>query len=303
MANEVYGVDLSRWDNDINYKVFFYTPPYTEFAIIKSTQGTWCKDSRYNQHRTACIESAVYNGAYHYWEVASRGETQAKFFMANTKRTELVSLDVEDLAVPSTISYDYQKAIVGNLKSFLKAIESEWGIKPVIYTANWWWQDRLGNLDAELAEYDLWVANYITNPALAFSGTAKPYLPTPWRTRKKPWKIWQYGVHPHIGEGTALDSNVWCGTRDEFYQYLKLPVPLKREVPKITVSFGQITVPMRYIRNGPGTQYGIIGHLHQGESIFIESFIEAKGEKWGKLQDAQPKYVFLSNGVRWISQP
>ena len=114
---------------------------------------------------------------------------------------------------------NYSKAALSQrVKMCLDEIERLFGRKPIIYTAKYFWQDRVGPV-TWASEYDLWVANYFVT---------KPNLPSDWST----WTFHQdrdnWNV-PGMADPT-IDRDWFNGSEAELMAYAGVGLTLEEKV-------------------------------------------------------------------------
>jgi lysozyme len=169
------GLDVSMWQGKIDW-CHIDSLGY-DFVFIKATQGLRTDPNFfYNWNNCNTIK-----GAYHFFMPNISGIAQAKHFLntVKLKKGDLPPvIDVEFIKVwKSTSKWLASK----NLKEMLTYIETHTGVKPIIYTNNFFWNTRVypfykGPVD----QYPLWIAHYTDN--------LKPYIPFGWNN----WTFWQW---------------------------------------------------------------------------------------------------------------
>ena len=77
-------------------------------------------------------------------------------------------------------------------------VEAELGLKPVVYTSRYFWQDSVGSVD--YSNHPLWIADY--------SSPACPNLPTQWSD----WVFWQDSSTGSVsGISVAVNTDYFNG--------------------------------------------------------------------------------------------
>ena len=161
VEDHVYGIDVSKYQNhsllkwnelalysDTYGEVYAYPTDYhshmqpVTFAFIKATQGI-TQDPFYQKHLENARKHHVIIGAYHFFTIGDDINAQITNF------TQLVKISKGDLPPVLDIESEYsdQKAYIAKLKKYgvkrmqddaikwLIAVESYYGIKPIIYTS------------------------------------------------------------------------------------------------------------------------------------------------------------------------
>ena len=199
----VKGIDISHWQGNIDWPAI---PDEYKFAFMKATEGTGFIDDKFSKN---WFESKGRpRGAYHFWRQAFSGTAQAEHFFDIVEATgdlgELPPVvDLEDTRAPKGGD------IVPRIRQMLQRTEELFGVQPIIYTAQWWWNPWTLN-NPGFGDYDLWVAHY--RPTWL-----RPYLPAGWGD----WQVWQHSSSGKVpGVSGNCDVNV---AKDEWYQSYVTP--------------------------------------------------------------------------------
>ena len=228
VEDHVYGIDVSKYQNhsllkwnelalysDTYGEVYAYPTDYhshmqpVTFAFIKATQGI-TQDPFYQKHLENARKHHVIIGAYHFFTIGDDINAQITNF------TQLVKISKGDLPPVMDIESEYsdQKAYIAKLKKYgvkrmqddaikwLIAVESYYGIKPIIYTSEVWKKHFLA--DKRFDSYDFWISRY--------------YNVEPKKENK--WIFWQRTCKavPH-GYNGEIDVNIYNGNYKEFLNY------------------------------------------------------------------------------------
>ena len=228
VEDHVYGIDVSKYQNhsllkwnelalysDTYGEVYAYPTDYhshmqpVTFAFIKATQGI-TQDPFYQKHLENARKHHVIIGAYHFFTIGDDINAQITNF------TQLVKISKGDLPPVLDIESECsdQKAYIAKLKKYgvkrmqddaikwLIAVESYYGIKPIIYTSEVWKKHFLA--DKRFDSYDFWISRY--------------YNVEPKKENK--WIFWQRTCKavPH-GYNGEIDVNIYNGNYKEFLNY------------------------------------------------------------------------------------
>lgn len=224
--DRVYGIDLSKYQlhgsikwnelalySDSYGEVFAYPnedhnylQPVT-FSFIKATQGI-TQDPFYHYHLENARKHHVIVGAYHFFTIGDDISAQIANF------TQHVKLDKGDLPPVLDLESEYsnQKAYVAKLRKYgvkrmqdeaikwLTAIETYYGVKPIIYTSEVWKKNFLD--DRRFDSYQFWISRYYN------------VMPT------HNWTFWQRTCKaiPHGYHG-EIDVNIYNGSFQGFLEY------------------------------------------------------------------------------------
>lgn len=162
-----YGIDVSSWQNNINWiNVKSDSIPHDlSFFIIKATQGATITDAYFekNWKSIKSISSAPI-GAYHFFMSAEDPVKQAENYIKSVKLQKgdlLPIIDVELDCGGCTELKTSKSELVSNLKTYIQLIEQHYGVKPILYTYSYFYEQYLkGNFD----DYTYWMARYSTQP-------------------------------------------------------------------------------------------------------------------------------------------
>ncbi|TDE46023.1 glycoside hydrolase family 25 protein [Flavobacterium rhamnosiphilum] len=151
------GLDVSEYQGKIRWTyVDTLENKYPlHFVFIRATVGKDRKDRQFNRNWLGAKENKMIRGAYHYYRPNENSLEQAKLFIKTVtlQKGDLPPvLDIEKL--PKNQSIENLKL---GLKRWLNAVESHYGVKPIIYTGERYYDDFLKE---EFSDYLFWIANY-----------------------------------------------------------------------------------------------------------------------------------------------
>ena len=151
------GLDVSEYQGKIHWSyVDTLEKKYPlHFVFIRATVGKDRKDRQFNRNWLGAKENKMIRGAYHYYRPNENSLEQAELFIkiVTLQKGDLPPiLDIEKL--PKNQSLDSLKV---GLKRWLKAVELHYGVKPIIYTGEKYYDDFLKD---EFSNYLFWIANY-----------------------------------------------------------------------------------------------------------------------------------------------
>lgn len=151
------GLDVSEYQGRIRWTyVDTLENKYPlHFVFIRATVGKDRKDRQFNRNWLGAKENKMIRGAYHYYRPNENSLEQAALFI------KTVTLDKGDLPPVLDIEKLPKNQSVENLKlglrRWLNAVESHYGVKPIIYTGERYYDDFLKE---EFSDYLFWIANY-----------------------------------------------------------------------------------------------------------------------------------------------
>lgn len=151
------GIDVSEYQGKIRWTyVDTLEQKYPlHFVFIRATVGKDRKDRQFDRNWLGAKENMMIRGAYHYYRPNENSMEQAELFIKTVtlQKGDLPPvLDIEKL--PKNQSIDNLKI---GLKRWLNAVESHYGVKPIIYTGERYYDDFLKE---EFSDYLFWIANY-----------------------------------------------------------------------------------------------------------------------------------------------
>jgi lysozyme len=151
------GLDVSEYQGKIRWTyVDTLENKYPlHFVFIRATVGKDRKDRQFNKNWVGAKENKMIRGAYHYYRPNENSIEQAELFIKTVtlQKGDLPPvLDIEKL--PKNQSIENLKL---GLKRWLNAVESHYGVKPIIYTGERYYDDFLKE---EFSDYLFWIANY-----------------------------------------------------------------------------------------------------------------------------------------------
>jgi lysozyme len=151
------GIDVSEYQGKISWSyVDTLEQKYPlHYVFIRATVGKDRKDRKFERNWLGAKENKMIRGAYHYYRPNENSLEQAELFI------KTVTLEKGDLPPVLDIEKLPKNQSVANLKlglkRWLKAIESHYGVKPIIYTGERYYDDFLKE---EFSDYLFWIANY-----------------------------------------------------------------------------------------------------------------------------------------------
>ena len=154
---KVIGIDVSEFQGRVDWdEVDILEEKYpVQFVFIRATAGNDRVDSKFKRNWEGAKEHKIMRGAYHYYRPNENSIEQANLFI---KTVKLMSgdlppvLDIEKL--PKNQPLDSLKK---GLKRWLNKVETHYGVRPIIYTGERYYDDFLKE---EFSEYLFWIANY-----------------------------------------------------------------------------------------------------------------------------------------------
>ncbi len=199
----VRGADVSTYQGAIDWPVL--AKQDLDFAILKATEGSTDKDSRFDQNWAEARKTPLIVGAYHFFSFDSSGAAQAR----NIIRT----VPAEAGTLPVTVDLEFYGAYLAKppsvervrsiLDPLLTALRTHYGVPAIIY--------------ATPDVYDRYLrGSYTDNPLWIRSVALPPELPD-----GRDWTFWQYSDRERLagyagedGDEPYLDMNVFSGSME-----------------------------------------------------------------------------------------
>jgi lysozyme len=156
----VFGIDVSNWQGEINWKILSNHADSIRFVIVKATQGTDVVDPMFYRNWANAKQSSLVFGAYHYFDLKADPLAQAKLYLRTTHLKKGDLLPIVDVEFPCGNCHSLgvsNDELVQNLKIFLAEVENALNVRPMIYASESFYNTYLKN---DFEGYPLWVAAY-----------------------------------------------------------------------------------------------------------------------------------------------
>lgn len=198
----VEGIDVSKWQSNIDWDPL--ADYGIRYAFIRVNHGLDDIDEKFTYNWAEARRVGILRGAYQYFLPDEDAIEQAQLLldlMGPLEPDDLPPvLDVEEDAGQSP------EVIRQKIHLWVDHVEAAIGRKPIIYTAKYFWQDRVGAPD-DFLDHPLWVANYQVDC---------PLMADPWSR----WTFWQYSSTGSLpGVSTAIDRDHFNGTYEQLVDF------------------------------------------------------------------------------------
>lgn len=197
-----FGIDVSEYQDKVDWdKVKEIDGGYPiEFVFIRASVGNERCDKKFKKYWKRAKARGFICGAYHYYRPNENSIEQADNFIKNVTLVEgdfPPVLDIEKL--PKTQSIERLKV---GLKRWLERVEAHYGVKPIIYSGESYYEDFLKD---DFEDYPFWIANYT-----AF-----------YKDIEDEWSIWQFTETGKVaGIKGPVDINIYNGNSVEMKELL-----------------------------------------------------------------------------------
>ena len=226
-------VDISHWQDgikDVEKMVANAHGVILRAGSIDNVSGKCYVDHDFHENASK-LEGRLPIGAYWYYRPNHDPLEQAGKF-CEYMAPHGFGLNIPPVAdVECNPNWDDKYDFARWLQKFLVRVEVLSGVRPMIYTRGYWWNNNLGN-PAWAGDYELHIARYTNLPKPWGNGIAETdkFRPAPWDT----WKLWQWSADGNMrgaefGVGSnSIDVNRFNGTLSEFYRWCNW----KQDVPE-----------------------------------------------------------------------
>lgn len=152
-----HGIDVSHHQGEIDWEdLLGEMDTKLSFVYCKVTEGTNFVDSQWKRNHEILLNSELKHGGYHFFTPDLSGKLQAQHFLSNYKPIKSQLPPVLDAEVEASTN----DQLIKGMKEWLATIETQIGIRPVIYTSYSMYRDRMkGKFDG----YQFWIASYNPN--------------------------------------------------------------------------------------------------------------------------------------------
>ncbi|MFF3841305.1 lysozyme [Streptomyces sp. NPDC001930] len=200
-AVQTEGVDVSSHQGNVAWSTLWNSG--VKWAYVKATEGTYYKNTYFNQQYTGSYNVGMIRGTYHFATPdTTTGAAQADYFVNNgggwspDGRTLPGVLDIEWNPYGATCYGKTQAGMVTWIRDFVNRYKARTGRDAVIYTATSWWTQCTGNSSAFATTNPLWIARYAASVG---------ELPAGWQY----YTMWQYtSSGPTVGDHNHFNGDL-----------------------------------------------------------------------------------------------
>jgi len=210
MRYPVHGIDISRWQGDIDWRAV--RAAGTRFAFIKATEGGDHIDPRFVQNWNGARAAGIPTGAYHFVYWCRPAHEQAHWFVqhipqANDNLALPPILDVEwnghSRTCPKKVS---REVAIEKMKLMLRELEQHTGKRPIIYPDIPFHKDVIEGT-SEFEGYPFWIRSTAARPEERYAN--------------RRWEFWQFTTTGRVpGIRGDVDRNAFYGSEEEFQNWV-----------------------------------------------------------------------------------
>src|SRR5438445_1953177 len=197
----VHGVDVSRWQGDINWKKL--RAQGANFAYIKATDGGDHLDPMFMRNWRSADAAGLKRGAYHFLYWCRTAGEQADWFIRNVPKVEGALppvIDVEWNGDSSCTRRPSREKVLEKMQVFMDKLERHYGQRPLIYTSPDFYRD---NLQDAFPDYPFWLRAVARHPSKVYPD--------------RKWLFWQYsGSGLSHGVSGRIDLSVFHGDEQQW---------------------------------------------------------------------------------------
>lgn len=204
-AHPVHGVDLSRYQGDIDWDQA--RAAGVSFAFLKATEGSDRLDPTFERNWEAARRAGVDRGAYHFYYWCGTAEDQARWFIRNIPRDRGALPPVLDLEwnpfSPTCTRRPPPEEVRRQARIFIDIVSRHYGQRPVIYTTRDFWHEN----EIERLGEEVWLRSTAGHVEEIYPGAR--------------WTFWQYtatGIVP--GVNGPVDLNAFNGSERDWAQWV-----------------------------------------------------------------------------------
>lgn len=190
---KIFGIDVSQYQGTIDWENLEAIEEQFEikFVVVRATAGSKKVDRKFKINWKNLSSTVYIHGTYHYYRPDENSTDQANNFIKNVKLRKghlPPILDIEKM--PKGQSMNKLKE---GLQNWLTIVEKEYGVKPIIYTGEKYYEDFLRD---DFPDYFFWIANY-----------------NPWKEKiEDDYLMWQFTEKAQLhGVNELVDVNVFNG--------------------------------------------------------------------------------------------
>lgn len=190
----LFGIDVSYYQGTIDWNAV--AADGVRYAIVRVSHSLEFFDPEFQNNLDGSRAAGIHTGVYQYFEPDEDPVAQADLLLDNMG--PLLPGDLPPVIDVESTAGQSPAAITAAVQAWVDRVESELGVKPIIYTNGYFWQDNVGS--AAFSDYPLWVPHYTNNC---------PNVPNQWSD----WLIHQYSDSGSVaGIGGNVDVNHFDGT-------------------------------------------------------------------------------------------
>jgi lysozyme len=194
---DAHGIDISHHQGEVDWQAVEAVG--VGFVFVKATEGVDYIDPMFERNWAELQKTKIRHGAYHMFRPEDDELDQARNFVTTLQKAGIDAgamppvLDIESVSTIKQVPHaELHERSVG----WLRLVEQELGIKPMVYTNPTFWREYLTD-EHELTNYELWISEYDMD-------ADAPKETGAWHN----WSIWQFSRYGIVdGVPKPVDFN------------------------------------------------------------------------------------------------
>lgn len=187
------GIDISKWNGTVDWGAV--AAAGTDFAFVRVSDGINTPDPKFAQNWQNARAAGIATGVYQFFRPSQDPVAQADLLL--DAMGELQPGDLPPVIDVEATGGKTKAQVTAAIHAWVDRVESKLGVKPIIYSGRYFWQDNVGTSD--FSSYPFWIAHYTNNC---------PNLPTQFSD----WDFHQYTESGSVGGVSgAVDRNHFNG--------------------------------------------------------------------------------------------
>lgn len=236
MTTYPFGVDISFWQESVNFDKLSSADLPPEFIAIRAGQGTYSIDTQFASNWQQAQEKNLHRIAYHVMEFFGKGKLQAELLF---DRARIYGFDPakDKLCLDVELNRTYSRQVITDVTlEAINRLKSLTGVYPLMYSRASWIDAYLNII--LLPQLDWWLAGYRKRlPAPLYTAELDPqYLAIPKGVAKERVKIHQTGERGNGGkygvQSYYIDTDRFLGTREEMQAWFGHSEAEPPEIPE-----------------------------------------------------------------------
>jgi lysozyme len=200
--NVVSGIDVSSYQGNVDFARVAAAGNGFVFLRLSSGQNV---DTKFQANWQAAKAAGLVRGAYQYFWPGRDPDAQVDVMVQTLKAAGYTRDDLPPVLDLETLDGQPVAAVVAYAQHWLRRVEDELHVRPLVYTANF-----MSNVtQTYFSSYPLWVANY---------GVTCPLMPTGWTK----WVFWQSSDSGRVdGVVGNVDLDTFDGTMADLLAFAR----------------------------------------------------------------------------------
>lgn len=185
-GEETKGIDVSKWNGDIDWNKV--SEDGVVYAFVRVSDGLSHFDPRFAENWAESRAAGIHTGVYQFFRPNLDAIKQADLLLENMGELGPDDLPpVLDVEATGGVS---KATMVSKIRQWIDHVEAATGVKPIIYSGRFFWQDNVGS--SEWDDHPFWIAHYTKNC---------PNLPSQ-------WDDWVFHQYTDKGKVAGISGNV-----------------------------------------------------------------------------------------------